>query len=605
MSGRVLRWVLLLLAVLPLSGDAVTYHVTTTGSDGNNGTSQGTAWATIQHAHDTAACGDTITVHAGTYFQRPVLTKSCTLGSPLVIQGVRTGQAWDTIIDGSTATSGWTSAAASCGSALCFRISNPGFTPRALIATSDKLSVWRIHQSNGLGGPACSGCSGTGFQAMSRAATSTINWGQGTVNYWDGVEALWGEAGGFTYARFRNGEDPDTLSVRVAPAGGTITINGGDAIFLRDLQIEGGQWQVEVNIGSTDILIEHSLIRGGEAGIEVDDADDTIIQDNTLHPWYIGSVAGYTSTPFLPGDWNSSSNARRVMGNIYRVNKFDVGSTREGHPAVVVQGGSDGTIIRRNTIPLSVVGIELEGTINTEIAENTITQCSAECIWFVGIVNIVSIHDNLFVDGEHLLRIQEARQNGRMLHYYRNRHYQPQGSAKHTYFSFDTGQAITNSVYWFYHNTFAGSGWAIDAGEGPTGWGPCVRIVNNLISVTGVGGDRGLSSTSWGGKLGVYAYNWIGEVSSGAPASPTNGQGCSGGFVGNNTNGTAAIWPLTPQPDFIPPDGHAALNTGLRLDQAFTINGVQYSALPGITTQYYGDDLPDRGAVQEGGTACP
>jgi parallel beta-helix repeat protein len=47
-------------------GLAATYHVASTGNDGNPG-SAAQPWATLQHAADSIAAGDTVYVHAGTY----------------------------------------------------------------------------------------------------------------------------------------------------------------------------------------------------------------------------------------------------------------------------------------------------------------------------------------------------------------------------------------------------------------------------------------------------------------------------------------------------------------------------------------------------------
>src|SRR5215510_3687893 len=57
-----------LIALVCCSGSAfaTTYYVATTGTDGNPGTST-QPWATLQHAVQTIAPGDTIIVRAGTY----------------------------------------------------------------------------------------------------------------------------------------------------------------------------------------------------------------------------------------------------------------------------------------------------------------------------------------------------------------------------------------------------------------------------------------------------------------------------------------------------------------------------------------------------------
>ncbi|MBV8976368.1 MAG: DUF1565 domain-containing protein [Alphaproteobacteria bacterium] len=52
-----------------------TYYVSTSGSDGNDG-SIGAPWRTIQHAADTAAAGDIVLVHGGVYNEHVTLSKS-------------------------------------------------------------------------------------------------------------------------------------------------------------------------------------------------------------------------------------------------------------------------------------------------------------------------------------------------------------------------------------------------------------------------------------------------------------------------------------------------------------------------------------------------
>jgi len=53
-------------------------------------------------------------------------------------------------------------------------------------------------------------------------------------------------------------------------------------------------------------------------------------------------------------------------------------------------------------------------------------------------------------------------------------------------------------------------------------------------------------------------------------------------------------------PDFILPSGSQAINAGLDLSKSFTINGVTYNALPGMTSGYYRGVAPDIGAFEIG-----
>jgi len=62
-----------------------TYYVSTSGNDGNNGTSTGTAWRTIQKAVDSVGGGDRIEVMAGTYNEQVVASVSGTSGNEITL----------------------------------------------------------------------------------------------------------------------------------------------------------------------------------------------------------------------------------------------------------------------------------------------------------------------------------------------------------------------------------------------------------------------------------------------------------------------------------------------------------------------------------------
>lgn len=63
-----------------------TYYVSTSGNNGNSGTSTGAAWATIQYAVNTIAAGDVIRVLSGTYTEVVVISSSGTDGSEKTIE---------------------------------------------------------------------------------------------------------------------------------------------------------------------------------------------------------------------------------------------------------------------------------------------------------------------------------------------------------------------------------------------------------------------------------------------------------------------------------------------------------------------------------------
>src|SRR5262249_4453300 len=65
---RLRTWPVLAALTLGAAGSAsaAAYYVAPTGSDTNNGSST-SPWATLQHAVETVAAGDTILVRSGTY----------------------------------------------------------------------------------------------------------------------------------------------------------------------------------------------------------------------------------------------------------------------------------------------------------------------------------------------------------------------------------------------------------------------------------------------------------------------------------------------------------------------------------------------------------
>src|SRR3989304_7823076 len=67
----------------PTEAAGVTYYVSTTGNDTNNGTSEGTPFRTIQKGANVAQAGDTVLVKAGTYNEQVTPANSGTAGSLL------------------------------------------------------------------------------------------------------------------------------------------------------------------------------------------------------------------------------------------------------------------------------------------------------------------------------------------------------------------------------------------------------------------------------------------------------------------------------------------------------------------------------------------
>jgi parallel beta-helix repeat protein len=467
---------------------------------------------------------------------------SGTSGSRITFEGTRgSNGSFDTVLDGSDATSGWV-AAPEVGSGV-WKTTAIAYQPQSLI--SNGKMIWRI-SNRAMNGEILFGVGETGFKVLARSATSTAGTAFGTVTYWDGVEALFGYRSGVTYVRFRNGNNPATMNVRSAPSGGVLTLSGRSNIILKNFKVMGGQYAVRIQGGSSNI-IENNDLRHGVARVLLDGGTaSNIIRNNEIIQ---DSLA---TTTFLTGDHSATSYARTVMRHQYSVDKFLVGETTESSTGVELTGNPTNNEISGNNISLGAVGVKVWESSGTLIANNTIHNIGAEGIWGVGTSSGTRVTGNFFYDSEHHIRIQVERNI--TMYIYANRFFQPLLSGKHIHFSIIGSNVTAPATIWVYHNSFAGGGWATDLGfEGSFGNIPNVHIINNLFSVDG------LSSTG-----------------------STGGAELTSNYSDN-------MWHSNTIPDFVLPAGHKARDSGADLITR---------GLPGMTTTYYQDSRPDIGAIQ-------
>jgi hypothetical protein len=171
-------------------------------------------WRTIQKAANTAAAeipSQSEPVRTMSGFS---INVSGTTSQPITFQGERGSNGeWLTIIDGGNPVSGWV-AAPEVGPGV-YRTTSIGYEPYSL--TVDDKTIWRIN-SNSMNGNLIENAGGTGFDALARPANAVVNYsGSPAINYWDGIEALFGYRNGVTYIRFRNGDNPGAKNIRASP----------------------------------------------------------------------------------------------------------------------------------------------------------------------------------------------------------------------------------------------------------------------------------------------------------------------------------------------------------------------------------------------------
>ena len=527
----------IILALLPVMAHSATYTVSTQGSDNNPGTAQ-SPWRTIQKATNTAVAGDVVNILPGTYVERVTIANSGSSGNPITFQGVRgSSGSWDTTIDGSSSTSGWV-AAPEVGSGVWKATLG---SPQAMM--SDGKTIWRITDNIM--------ASGQGFTTLRRDASSQVETAFGTVLHWDGIEALFGNLSGTTYLRFRNGDNPSTRNVRVAPAKGTVTIDGKNHIVLKDLRILGGQWQVNITGGAQNTLVQDCDLRTGQRRVTVANAANTTLHRNRMDMYGLGTQA------FPPGDREPGIYARVVNRHQYDENKFTCGDTDTNDASIMVVSNASNTTISENEIAYGMLGMQIsETTTDTLIINNTFHNFSDSSIYIYPDSATITATGNLFYDADHHFRHNNMHRDI-TTYIYANRFHEPNyngqgGGGKHIHLSPSQNNTAT---MWIYHNTFTGGGWAVDAGceSSPCPTFPNVHILNNLLSVNGMS-------------------------SSGGP---------SGAEIGSNM--TTGIWFNDTLPSFVLPPGHAGLNSAPSLIAR---------GLPGMTTAYYQEGQSDYGAIQ-------
>ena len=587
-------FVLLWILTLASPAFAATYYVSTTGDNGNAGTSAGAAWETLQHAHDTATNGDTIMILAGQYYQRVRITKNSMTW---------TGEV-GTIVDGSDSLTGWSA----YGDGI-YRVSTPGYEPFELMAlsTTAKLSVQKYANSM-MNGTVCENCCGTGLDVMAFATDALCE----NRIYWDGWEAGFGVTGGFVYLRFRNGEDPDDMSVRVSPGAttnrGTFTIDGGDNNIIENMDIGGGLNAVALVNNADNNTIRNNILRNGRNQVYVGTATGTIIENNSMDTRLIGSTAGYAATPYQAGDWSTTQHPEtKPKLNIYHHNKFEVGLSGEQSGGIYCNPCGSSMIVDGNTIIGGTVGVHLDGFgTGAIIRNNLIGYQSAESVYYSEHYD-AEIYNNVFFDNNSGIRIQDMEgYNGTKTGYiYRNHFHMALKFAEGIQFGFIVKEISPHTLY-VYHNTFTmeGSqdGYALNlsGGDGPPPTAmPGMRAVNNVFSGIQMYPTSFLNcDTNGNDSLGMYSYNHS--------AMGENINGGSSGNCGNNTEGGPnPIWSDPLNETLLPPAGHAALDSAIRLDQPWTINSTEYPALPGMAGGYYPDSTPHRGAIQEEEVAGP
>lgn len=433
----------------------------------------------IQPALSRAQPGDTVQLADGTYTERVTLPRGVTLQ----------GTGAKTILVGDTPAPSW-SPAPEMGTGVWKATLG---SPQAL--TVKGKAVWRLSDKS-MG-------NGEGKKALSRSGEATVNIEVGQVQAWDGIEALFGTQGGTTYLKLRNGQNPSSMGVRVAPGGAVVTMADSTST-VKNLSVRGGQTAIQVTGNSN--VIDGVWLGGGKNRVVIEgQATGTILRNSTLRADTLGFVQ------YMPGDRDTTPPARRINRWLYNVSKFLVGDTETNDASIMISGRARNTQVLTNDIGVGLMGIVFYGTTSGTTISGNYFHHFADIGIYVNADSITNtqITGNRFVDMEHGLRLESA---GRTMHLRicGNRFEGVTKGAKHIFIPPLRGGGVsTTAQVEICENAFTGGGWAVDMGgtSEVTYRYPGVVVRNNLLTGTGM-------SSGGTAPIGVLSGNRMGGTMS-------------------------------------------------------------------------------------------
>lgn len=562
---------------VPYSGPS-TYYVATNGSDANPGTA-GSPWLTIQHAVDTIASGDTVSVGPGVFGRVAITTDGVTVvgtGSPGALQ---------TVVDPSLlVTNGWVAASEVGGG--CYKHTGLPFETKNLMVGDQR--VLYLQTTNDISSGMNNAYTSSGItkgstllaSSSSLVLTSAIS-GQ-AIDFWASVGALWASTNGVTYLRFANGADPNGVSVRLA---GNLDGSWTDDVYsnavkvaasgvtLRNLDLRGA-WCGALMQFSSNTVLDGCLLEGGRYRAMVNVATNTVMTNCTLTTAYYG----YSD----PGAWQGKTNTGN-RENLYLVAKF-----LSGMESLVVSDtgvlaiGANGLDIRNCTFSKNIgdnvwVGDAGYPVQSVTISSNSFANSSAHGVFYLpGETNTVVV-GNAFSDINVHHRFQNW-DNGdaRTIKIYRNTMWEPAGVGEAFFAHYDGLTPTVWPLAWVYWNSVSGGLCGLDSTPTTaTGMNGTV-FVNNLIS-----GAQWLLTSSMAfctnaDQVGAWDWNLVTPP---AVTYPTNTAGVAW-FGANNVVALATEWDTNTVTNFQLPAGSLAIDGALDLTVPFTLRGTNYSALP-------------------------
>ena len=294
-------------------------------------------------------------------------------GQPITFEGERgAGGEWLTIIDGGTTTTSRWVPAPEVGSGV-YKITSFPFEPGSMAVEEGGTvrDIPKIHKTS------------TAFTHLAKPADATevTRYLGITVNFWDGIEALYYHAGTTLYVRFRNGDNPNSKTIRVGIdgwQGDLFTVRNKSFITIRNLQLQCSYRGIRLSQPDTHhVIIEgNRILATGRQKICMEfDVHDIDVRNN------VGYMSGLGS--YVPGAWGSGTTYDHgVKEHIYWVYKVYLSdsssSTQEDSGITLSEVNGVNVRIHNNEIYNSLSGISIgDDCSKTEVYSNTIHNISS------------------------------------------------------------------------------------------------------------------------------------------------------------------------------------------------------------------------------------
>ena len=598
------------------------YYVSPNGSDNENGSAEH-PFATIQKAADAAGPGSQIIVRAGTYREYVTIKNSGTGESPVIFSGERGSNGeWKTIIDPGIPVTKW-EPAPEIGSGV-YKTTGIPFRPYCM--TLDGKLIVRISDNlmelgekgkslKELTSDSMNNNSMGGFTLLSLPENTISSHGQlcgKTVDFWDGVEVMYGYVDKKTYIRFRNGENPNGKSIKASDKKPAVNIADKSNIIIRDFMICGARESIFVEgKKARNNIIENNCLKHGINRVHITSgSSNNIVKNNIM-------TLGY-----LRGElFRAGSQDDKLGRHLYTVFKYMVGPHLSDDRGVYINAAGKNNEACGNIIYGGLLGISVKATPDLNIHDNII--CNMSSVGLVTATNDLKenspankdkcvsggkFYDNMIYDCGINLRIHCYANYSipRKEYFYGNLLYQPKNAGMqifvcHLRDPWPLGNLDEQQIYIYQNTIYNGSFFHIKGSletlkkRGfPENRRLSFFLVNNMI-LTPITDPEIIERTRKQGTE-LFANNLLFTTIPGN--IPVNNISVSPAEESKCVSLTMKNTPLGAMPYLQLPLESPARHAGIDLSQSFTVDGKQYPSMPGMKKGYFNGNTPDLGAFQ-------